>query len=84
MKNLQEATEKICELKGSLLAMECITSALVQCLAPTQRAAFAGLLAKEIEACETMLLGAFVSESTVKAFQHDAQRASARWSLPKG
>jgi hypothetical protein len=79
MQTLQEATEKICELKGSVLALECITAALVQALSPAQRAVFAAELGRELEACETMLLGAVVSEWTVKGFQHDAQRASTRW-----
>jgi len=30
MKNLQEATERICELKGSLVALDALVTALLQ------------------------------------------------------
>jgi hypothetical protein len=75
MNSLQEATEKICDLKGSVLALECITTALFQALSPAQRATVPDLLVLEIESCGTMLLGAAVSESTVAAFERDSQRA---------
>ena len=38
MKNLQEATERICELKGSLVALDALVTALLQAMPVSARA----------------------------------------------
>ena len=76
MKNLQEATEKICELKGSLLAMECLLNAMALALPELQRQTARQQLKAEIEACRTVLLNAVVSERTFQQFERDALRVS--------
>lgn len=74
MNNLQEATERICELKGNLVALDALCSALLQQLPPPERARLARLHADSAEAARTMLLGAAVSEHTINAFEHDVSR----------
>ena len=38
MKNLQEATERICELKGSLVALDALVTALLRAMPVAARA----------------------------------------------
>ena len=76
MKDLQEATEKICELKGSLLAVECLLNAMALALPELQRQTARQQLKAEIEACRTVLLNAVVSEHTFQQFERDALRVS--------
>lgn len=74
MKNLQEATERICELKGSLVALDALTSALLQTLAPGARSALAASFDRHAEVARTVLLHAPISEHAVAAFERDVQR----------
>jgi hypothetical protein len=74
MKNLQEATERICDLKGSLLALDALLSALLQQLPEGQRAALLQGLLQHAEVARTVLLHAPVSELTVASFEHDVRR----------
>ena len=74
MKDLQEATEKICDLKGNVLAMEAVIAALLKTLPADLRLAFSTNLLSEQEAGTAVLLGAAVSEVTVAAFARDVQR----------
>lgn len=76
MKDLNEATQKICELKGTLFAMECLISAMAITLPPGQRLRARAQLQVDTEACRTMLLGALISEHTLQQFEHDARRLS--------
>lgn len=78
MKTLQEATEKICDLKGNVLALESVITALLSTLSPAQRRLAATHLALEQESAQAVLLGSAVSEVTVAAYGRDVQRLSAR------
>jgi hypothetical protein len=77
MKNLQEATEKICELKGNLVALDALLTALLQQLPPESRALLSTAFAAHAEVARTVLLHAPVSEFTVNAFERDVARMSA-------
>ena len=74
MKNLQEATERICELKGSLIAMDALLSAMLQQLPPAQRGALLHSLQFNAEVARTVLLHSPVSDLTVNAFDRDVAR----------
>ena len=82
MKNLQEATERICELKGSQLAMDALISALLQQLPEASRAALARAFALHTEVARTVLLHAPVSEITVSSFERDVARMAAFVAAP--
>ena len=83
MRNLQEATERICELKGSLMAVEALTAALLGTLPQAQRASLRAGLTRHAEVARTMLLHAPISEHTIAAFERDVARASARIGEPE-
>jgi hypothetical protein len=77
MKNLQEATEKICDLKGSLFALEALVTAMLGQVPESARASLARALAVNAEVARTVLLNAPVSDITVAAFEHDVARMQA-------
>ena len=68
MKNLQEATEKICELKGSLLALDALVSALIRQMPAPERDSLGTEFERNTEIARTVLLHAPVSEHTIVAF----------------
>ena len=74
MNNLQEATEKICELKGGLLALDAVVTSLITALPEAQRATMAEALARHSEMARAVLLHAPISEHTISAFEHEVQR----------
>ncbi len=74
MRNLQEATERICELKGSLVALDAMLSALLQQWPAAQRAELRRVFGLNAEVARTVLLHAPVSEFTVAAFELDVER----------
>lgn len=74
MNNLQEATEKICELKGGLLAMDALVTTLITALPPAQRAAAAEAFASTTEMARSVLLNAPISEHTINAYEHEVRR----------
>ena len=67
MKNLQEATERICELKGSVLALDALATSLIASMPVAQRQALAALLERHGEMARTVLLNAPISEHTISA-----------------
>jgi Trypsin-like peptidase domain len=77
MKNLQEATERICELKGNVLALDVLCSALVQQLAPAVREQVRRLLEHDAEIARTLMLNAAISEVSITAFERDVARMTA-------
>ncbi len=77
MKNLQEATEKICELKGNLVALDALVSALISQWPEPARAELLRVFSVNIEIARTVLLNAPVSDLTVAAFDHDTGRMAA-------
>jgi len=76
MKNLQDATEKICDLKGSVMAIEALMDALLRVLPLDALRALAVEYDREVEAMQTVLLNASVSEHTLAAAERDVQRVS--------
>lgn len=83
MKDLQEATEQICDLKGTVVALDTLLTVLLQHWPPEQRPALAATLASHAEVARTVLLHAPVSEVTRTAFERDVRRA-ARLITPDG
>lgn len=74
MKNLQEATERICDLKGSITALDALLTAMLQQLPPEARAGLAQAFAVNAEVARTVMLNTVVSELTLVAFDRDAGR----------
>jgi hypothetical protein len=77
MKNLQEATEKICDLKGSLVALDALVTALLHQIPAESRAELLHAFSVNAEVARTVLLHAPVSEVTVAAFERDVSRMAA-------
>jgi hypothetical protein len=77
MKNLQEATERICELKGSLVALDALVTALLGSLPEPLRPELARRFDLNAEVARTVLLHTPISEHTINAFERDAQRLAA-------
>jgi hypothetical protein len=74
MKNLQEATERICELKGSLVALDALVTAMLRVMPEAGRADLPDIFQSHAEVARTVLLHASISEHTLAAFEHDVQR----------
>jgi hypothetical protein len=74
MKDLQEATERICDLKGSVLALDALLTAIVSGLSTPERAALAGRFAQGAEVARTVLLHETISDHTILAFERDVKR----------
>ncbi|QBK05432.1 serine protease [Hylemonella gracilis] len=77
MKNLQEATERICELKGSLVALDALLPALLETLAPNDHAALARSFEAHAEAARTVMLNTTMSDHVMAAFERDVARTRA-------
>ncbi len=82
MNNLQEATEKICELKGSLLALDAVLTTLIAALPDAQRGPLAHDFARYTEVARAVLLHAPISEHTISAYEHEVARFSALFGQP--
>lgn len=74
MKNLQEATERICELKGALIALDALVPALIEALPAKARAALSESFEARAEAARTILLHADISDFVLAAFERDVAR----------
>ena len=77
MKNLQDATEKICELKGSLVAVNALLASILKVLPDHARQELLRTFSEHSEVARTVLLHAPISESTILAFERDVARDSA-------
>jgi hypothetical protein len=75
--NLQEATEKICELKGNVLALDAVVATLIAGLSGPQQAALAQAFEQHSEVARAVLLNAPISEHTLAAYEHDVRRYAA-------
>ena len=76
MKNLQEATERICELKGTLVALDALVTALLQSLPRSARNDLLHVFEGHAEVARTVLLNAATSEHTLAAFERDVRRTA--------
>jgi len=74
LKNLQEATERICELKGSLVALDTIVPAVIDALGGPAREKLLNSFDARAEAARTALLHADVSDVVLAAFERDVVR----------
>ncbi|MBW8831913.1 MAG: trypsin-like peptidase domain-containing protein [Burkholderiales bacterium] len=74
MKNLQEATERICELKGSQIAMDAFVPAVVDALSKPTRARLLESFDAYAEAARTVLLHTDVSDVVLTTFERDVAR----------
>lgn len=74
MKNLQEATERICELKGSLVALEALVPAVTEALPASTRARLLASFDANAEAARTVMLHADISELVLATFERDVAR----------
>ena len=77
MKNLQEATERICELKGSLVAMDALLASMLTLLPEGARRELLHAFVEHTEVARTVLLHAPISDITIAAFERDVLRNSA-------
>lgn len=69
MKNLQEATERICELKGDLLALDALVPAIANSLDERTRASVLGTFETHAEAARTVMLHADISDVVLATFE---------------
>jgi hypothetical protein len=76
MKDLQEATERICELKGSLIALDVLMTTLLSTLPAQERQRLLERFAQHAEVARTVLLHEPISELTIAAFENDVRRIS--------
>lgn len=74
MKNLQEATERICELKGSLVALDALVPALIEALPAAAREGMLAAFEARAEAARTVLLHADISDVVLSTFERDIAR----------
>jgi hypothetical protein len=77
MRNLQEATERICELKGELVALDALTAALLRVLSPAQRAELRPVFDRHAEVARSVLIHAPISEHTIAALEGSVARLGA-------
>lgn len=78
MENLQDATAKICELKGTTLALETLIVAVARMLPCSVIPTLIGEFERLSEIGRSELLHASISEETIGAFELDVRRLSAR------
>lgn len=77
MKNLQEATERICELKGSLVALDALVPAVLEALSGSTRERLIAAFDTHAEAARTVMLHADISDLVLAAFERDIARKRA-------
>ncbi len=74
MQNLQEATERICELKGSVVALDVLVLSFVQTLSGPMRERMLASFDANAEAARTVLVFADVSDIVLASFERDVAR----------
>lgn len=74
MKNLQEATERICELKGSQVALDALVPAVIEALSASARARLVVSFDAHAEAARTAMLHADISDVVLASFERDVAR----------
>ena len=77
MKNLQDATERICDLKGSLVAVNALLASILKVLPDNARQDLLRTFSEHTEVARTVLLHTQISELTISAFERDVARDSA-------
>ena len=74
MKTLQDATERICELKGSLVALDAWVPALIHAISAPTRERMRAAFDVHAEAARTVLLHADISDLVLATFERDVAR----------
>lgn len=74
MKNLQEATERICELKGSQVALDALVPAVIETLSASTRSRLVASFDAHAEAARTAMLHADISDVVLASFERDIAR----------
>ena len=74
MNNLQEATERICDLKGSVLALDVLMTAILDGMSAAERVALATRFSMNAEVARNVLLHDLISDHTIVGFERDAKR----------
>ena len=74
MKNLQDATERICELKGSLVALDALVPAVLWALSAPTRARLMAAYEAHAEAARAVLLHSDISDVVLATFERDFAR----------
>lgn len=77
MRNLQEATERICELKGSLVALDAWLPAVVDALPAAAVPRLSASFEAHAEAARTVLLHADLSDVVLAGFEQEVARLRA-------
>lgn len=79
MENLQQATEKICQLKGELFAMHALLDSLLQTVPMEQLRALEQAHLRSTESARVVLLNsAVIGEDVISAFDHHSENWSSR------
>jgi len=71
LKNLADATERICELKGSLVALDALVPAVMGALTDSARARLVASFDVHAEAARTAMLHADISDLVLATFERD-------------
>lgn len=74
MKNLQEATERICDLKGSQVALDALVPAVIEALSASALARLVVSFDAHAEAARTAMLHADISDLVLASFERDVAR----------
>lgn len=74
MNNLQEVTERICELKGSLVALDALVPAVIEALSASTLARLIESFDAHAEAARTVMLHADISDIVLATFERDVER----------
>lgn len=77
MKTLQDATEMICELKGSVIALDALLGAMLHHVPSGSRDALLETFRANAEIARTVLIHATISEHTLTGFEADVGRFEA-------
>ena len=77
MKNLQEATERICELKGNQVALDALMPAVIEAISAAARARLVVSFDAHAEAARTVMLHADISDVVLASFEREVARKRA-------
>jgi hypothetical protein len=77
MKNLQEATERICELKGGLVALDALLPAVIDTLSAAGLSRLTASFDAHAEVARTLMLNSEMSDVVLAAFEREVARNSA-------
>lgn len=77
MRNLQEATERICELKGGLVALDALLPAVIDTLSSAGLSRLTASFDAHAEVARTLMLNSQMSDVVLAAFEREVARNSA-------